>query len=180
MFYRLPLQVTRHTRQHSLLQSVCENVSHGNVPTETCWPLYRHALSQRYLSSFKTCFVPSLATNSGVSGTRLLAGLWVTACVYVCDVCSSVCVPQTGWLHMKVLRRIQIQRCAWTFTQRWLNSELLSCKDAHKFFAFTAQLSVFVSALLILTIGTITDSDHAMKWHNSDKTSFYICTIAAI
>lgn len=130
---------------------MCENVSHGNVPTETCWPLYRHAMSQRCLSSFKTCFVPSLATNSGVSVTRLSAQLWVTACVCVCDVCSSVCVLQTGCLHMKVLRWIKIQRCAWTFTQRWLNSELLSCKDTRRFFA-----------LLILTIGTI----QTVPWKN--------------
>lgn len=106
VFYRLPLQqVTRHTRQHSLLQSVCENVSHGNVPTETCWPLYRHAMSQCCLSSFKTCFVRSLATNSGVSGTRLLARLWVTACVCVWCLFFRLCSADRLVTHAEIRSR---------------------------------------------------------------------------
>lgn len=71
--------------------------------SETSQPLYHHTIS---FVIFQTCFVPSLATNSGVSRSRPKVFLWVSV---------SVCVLQTGWLHLRSFT-VQTKRCVWTFS----------------------------------------------------------------
>lgn len=71
--------------------------------SETSWPLYRHTIS---FVIFQTCFVPSLATNSGVSRSRPKVSLWVSV---------SVCVLWTSWIHIRSLT-VKTKRCVWTFS----------------------------------------------------------------